>query len=69
MASEKLEYSARTIRGKIHSKLSEYLVDFSTIDEHPIPARENLFMVITSNPKMATYMAACMYACLICTIL
>lgn len=31
VASEKLEYSARTIRGKINKKLSEYLVDFPNI--------------------------------------
>ncbi|MED6114672.1 DNA photolyase phr1 [Stylosanthes scabra] len=31
VASEKLEYSAKTIRGKINKKLSEYLIDFPTI--------------------------------------
>jgi deoxyribodipyrimidine photo-lyase len=28
VASEKLEYSARTIRGKINKRLPEYLIDF-----------------------------------------
>lgn len=32
VASEKLEYSARTIRGKITKRLSEYLIDFPTIE-------------------------------------
>ncbi|RYR20538.1 hypothetical protein Ahy_B03g065708 isoform I [Arachis hypogaea] len=32
VASEKLEYSAKTIRGKINKKLSEYLIDFPTIE-------------------------------------
>lgn len=32
VASDKLEYSARTIRGKINKKLSEYLVDFPNIE-------------------------------------
>jgi len=33
-ASDKQEYSARTIRGKINSKLSTYLVEFPPIVEH-----------------------------------
>ncbi|KAF7828370.1 deoxyribodipyrimidine photo-lyase [Senna tora] len=32
VASEKLEYSAKTIRGKITKRLSEYLIDFPTIE-------------------------------------
>lgn len=32
VASEKLEYSARTIRGKINKKLSDYLVDFPDVE-------------------------------------
>lgn len=32
VASDKLEYSARTIRGKINKKLPEYLVDFPDIE-------------------------------------
>ncbi|XP_054825288.1 deoxyribodipyrimidine photo-lyase isoform X2 [Prosopis cineraria] len=32
VASEKLEYSARTIRGKITKRLSEYLIDFPTME-------------------------------------
>ncbi|KAE8055161.1 hypothetical protein FH972_012022 [Carpinus fangiana] len=31
VASEKLEYSARTIRGKINKRLPEYLIDFPTL--------------------------------------
>ncbi|KAL5275512.1 phr family protein [Megaselia abdita] len=34
-ASEKKEYSARTIRNKINSKLSEYLTDFPPVIKHP----------------------------------
>ena len=33
-ASDKQEYSARTIRGKINSKLSTYLVEFPPVVEH-----------------------------------
>ncbi|MED6167865.1 DNA photolyase phr1 [Stylosanthes scabra] len=32
VASDKLEYSAKTIRAKINKKLSEYLIDFPTIE-------------------------------------
>ncbi|GAU20713.1 hypothetical protein TSUD_231270 [Trifolium subterraneum] len=32
VASEKLEYSARTLRGKINKKLSDYLVDFPNVE-------------------------------------
>lgn len=32
VASEKLEYSARTLRGKINKKLPEYLVEFPIIE-------------------------------------
>lgn len=31
VASDKLEYSARTIRNKINNKLPEYLIEFPTI--------------------------------------
>lgn len=31
VASEKLEYSARTIRGKINKLLPEYLIDIPTL--------------------------------------
>lgn len=31
VASEKLEYSARTIRGKINKRLPDYLIDFPTL--------------------------------------
>lgn len=31
VASEKLEYSARTIRGKINKLLPEYLIDFPAL--------------------------------------
>lgn len=34
-ASDKLEYSARTIRNKINSKLSEYLTKFPPVIKHP----------------------------------
>lgn len=32
LASDKLEYSARTIRGKINKQLPEYLIDFPKLD-------------------------------------
>ncbi|KAL2472440.1 Deoxyribodipyrimidine photo-lyase [Abeliophyllum distichum] len=32
VASDKLEYGARTIRGKINKQLPEYLIDFPTLD-------------------------------------
>ncbi|KAK7252657.1 hypothetical protein RIF29_36763 [Crotalaria pallida] len=32
VASDKLEYSARTLRGKINKRLSEYLIDFPSIE-------------------------------------
>lgn len=35
VASPKLEYSARTIRGKITNLLSEFLTDFPLVDAHP----------------------------------
>lgn len=31
VASEKLEYSAKTIRGKINKRLPEYLIDFPSL--------------------------------------
>uniref|UniRef100_A0A3P9J2S1 Deoxyribodipyrimidine photo-lyase n=1 Tax=Oryzias latipes TaxID=8090 RepID=A0A3P9J2S1_ORYLA len=38
VASPKLEYSARTIRGKITNLLSEFLTDFPLVDKHPFSA-------------------------------
>ncbi|XP_050541130.1 deoxyribodipyrimidine photo-lyase-like [Daktulosphaira vitifoliae] len=35
VASDKLEYSARTIRNKINNKLSEFLTEFPPIIKHP----------------------------------
>ena len=35
VASDKLEYSARTIRAKITKRLSDYLVDFPDIEVEP----------------------------------
>lgn len=32
LASEKLEYSAKTIRSKINKRLPEYLIDFPTLE-------------------------------------
>ena len=34
-ASDKQEYAARTIRSKLHKKLSEYLEEFPLVEEHP----------------------------------
>ncbi|KAM9322845.1 CPD photolyase [Pholidichthys leucotaenia] len=38
VASPKLEYSARTIRGKITNLLPEFLTDFPLVEEHPYTA-------------------------------
>ncbi|XP_026169697.1 CPD photolyase isoform X1 [Mastacembelus armatus] len=38
LASPKLEYSARTIRGKITNLLPEFLTDFPLVDKHPYTA-------------------------------
>lgn len=35
VASPKLEYAARTIRGKINKVLSDFLTDFPLVDKHP----------------------------------
>ncbi|XP_027359939.1 deoxyribodipyrimidine photo-lyase isoform X3 [Abrus precatorius] len=45
VASDKLEYSARTIRAKINKRLSEYLIDFPNIELEP-PIRK---WVVTDN--------------------
>lgn len=37
-ASDKQEYSARTIRGKINKKLDEYLHEFPVVQKHPHPS-------------------------------
>lgn len=39
-ASDKLEYSARTIRNRINSKLDEYLTGFPPVIKHPHSAKE-----------------------------
>ncbi|RNA12022.1 deoxyribodipyrimidine photo-lyase-like [Brachionus plicatilis] len=39
IASDKLEYAARTIRNKINSKLDEYLSEFPPVISHPVPAQ------------------------------
>ncbi|KAJ8735806.1 hypothetical protein PYW07_007426 [Mythimna separata] len=39
VASEKQEYSARTIRNKINSKLDEYLTEFPPVIKHPYTAK------------------------------
>jgi len=38
VASDKLEYAARTIRGKITKHLPEFLTDFPLVDKHPYTA-------------------------------
>lgn len=40
IASDKLEYAARTIRNKINSKLDEYLSEFPPVIKHPILAKD-----------------------------
>ncbi|XP_017275656.1 CPD photolyase isoform X2 [Kryptolebias marmoratus] len=40
VASPKLEYSARTIRGKINGVLSEFLTDFPPVEEHPYTTKK-----------------------------
>lgn len=37
-ASEKLEYAARTIRGKITKLLPEFFTEFPPVDTHPQPS-------------------------------
>jgi len=37
VASPKQEYSARTIRAKIHSQLPEFLTEFPPVIQHPHP--------------------------------
>lgn len=37
VASPKQEYSARTIRGKIHAQLTEFLTEFPPVIRHPYP--------------------------------
>lgn len=37
VASPKQEYSARTIRGKIHAQLPEFLTEFPPVVRHPHP--------------------------------
>lgn len=37
VASPKQEYSARTIRGKIHAQLPEFLTEFPPVIRHPYP--------------------------------
>ena len=39
LASDKLEYAARTIRNKINSKLDEYLTEFPPLIKHPIDSK------------------------------
>lgn len=39
MASPKLEYAARTIRGKITKLLPEFLTDFPLVEKHPHTAK------------------------------
>lgn len=38
VASPKLEYAARTIRGKINNVLTEFLTDFPLVEKHPYTA-------------------------------
>lgn len=38
-ASDKQEYSARTIRNKITSKLGEYLTEFPPVIKHPYTSK------------------------------
>lgn len=37
ITSPKQEYSARTIRGKIHAQLPEFLTEFPPVVRHPYP--------------------------------
>lgn len=39
VASPKLEYAARTIRGKINKQLPEFLIEFSLVKKHPHAAK------------------------------
>lgn len=42
MASDKQEYAARTIRGKIHRKMGEFLTEFPPVEKHPYEANVDL---------------------------
>lgn len=42
VASPKLEYAARTIRGKITKLLPEFLTDFPLIEKHPHTAEQTV---------------------------
>lgn len=41
IASDKLEYAARTIRNKINSKLSEFLTEFPPVLAHPYKSKQS----------------------------
>ena len=41
LASDKLEYAARTIRNKINSKLDEFLTEFPPVITHPLKSKLN----------------------------
>lgn len=40
MASDKLEYAARTIRNKINLKLKEFLTEFPPVAKHPYSSKQ-----------------------------
>jgi deoxyribodipyrimidine photo-lyase len=43
IASDKLEYGARTIRNKINTKLDEFLTEFPPVIQHPFTIKDNEF--------------------------
>ncbi|KAL5964442.1 Deoxyribodipyrimidine photo-lyase [Taenia solium] len=45
IASEKLEYGARTIRGKLHDKAKDLFTDFPPVICHPNPSKSALCLL------------------------
>ncbi|XP_051873274.1 CPD photolyase isoform X2 [Pristis pectinata] len=45
VASDKQEYSARTIRGKIHDKLPQFLTDFPPVIQHPYTSPQKVQII------------------------
>ena len=47
VASLKQEYSARTIRNKIHSQLSQFLVEFPLVEEQHLDSKIKVEVKVT----------------------
>lgn len=51
VASDKQEYSARTIRNKINNKLSEFLTEFPPVIKHPYSGKLKAEVRACIKPK------------------